>query len=44
MPNTAKLGDDNSREINGSSKVEKPHGYYTKMQEKSNGKDTMTGH
>ncbi|MCI0767097.1 phosphopentomutase [Bacillus sp. TL12] len=44
MPNMMKLGLGNIREMKGISKVEKPLGYYTKMQEKSTGKDTMTGH
>ena len=44
IPNMVKLGLGNIREMKGISKVEKPLGYYTKMQEKSTGKDTMTGH
>ncbi|MDQ0213759.1 phosphopentomutase [Oikeobacillus pervagus] len=44
LPNMAKLGLSNIREIKGVPKVEKPLAYYTKMQEASNGKDTMTGH
>ncbi|MCH1624827.1 phosphopentomutase [Fredinandcohnia quinoae] len=44
MPNMAKLGLSNIREIKGISKAEKPLAFYTKMQEASNGKDTMTGH
>lgn len=44
MPNIAKLGLSNIREIKGIEKAEKPLGFYTKMQEASNGKDTMTGH
>src|SRR5699024_672065 len=44
MPNMAGLGLSHIREIKGIPKVEKPKGYYTKMQEASNGKDTMTGH
>jgi len=44
MPNMAKLGLSNIREIKGVPKAEKPLAYYTKMQEASNGKDTMTGH
>ncbi|MGB8273213.1 MAG: phosphopentomutase [Priestia megaterium] len=44
MPNMAKLGLSNIREIKGIDKVEKPLAYYTKMQEASAGKDTMTGH
>ncbi|WAA10504.1 phosphopentomutase [Fervidibacillus albus] len=44
MPNMGKLGLSNIREIKGIPKAEKPMAYYTKMQEASNGKDTMTGH
>ncbi|WP_087971590.1 phosphopentomutase [Oceanobacillus rekensis] len=44
MPNMAELGLSNIREIKGIDKVENPKSYYTKMQEASNGKDTMTGH
>jgi len=44
MPNMAKLGLSNIREIKGVPKAEKPLAYYTKMQEASVGKDTMTGH
>jgi phosphopentomutase len=44
MPNMGKLGLSHIREIKGIDKVEKPLAYYTKMQEASNGKDTMTGH
>ncbi|KWU57172.1 phosphopentomutase [Priestia megaterium] len=44
MPNMAKLGLSNIREIKGIHKAEKPLAYYTKMQEASAGKDTMTGH
>ncbi|MBY0122519.1 phosphopentomutase [Bacillus sp. S/N-304-OC-R1] len=44
MPNMAKLGLSNIREIQGVEKAEKPLAFYTKMQEASNGKDTMTGH
>jgi phosphopentomutase len=44
MPVMGKLGLSNIREIKGIQKVEKPMAYYTKMQEASNGKDTMTGH
>ncbi|OLS40170.1 phosphopentomutase [Bacillus sp. MRMR6] len=44
MPNMAKLGLSNIREIKGIEKQEKPSAYYTKMIEASNGKDTMTGH
>ncbi|WP_449536831.1 phosphopentomutase [Ferdinandcohnia sp. Marseille-Q9671] len=44
MPNMAKLGLSNIREIKGIPAQDKPLAYYTKMQEASNGKDTMTGH
>ncbi len=44
MPNMGKLGLSNIREIKGIEKSEKPLAYFTKMQEASNGKDTMTGH
>ncbi|WP_339324974.1 phosphopentomutase [Paenibacillus sp. FSL W8-0194] len=44
MPNMGKLGLSNIREIQGVDKADKPLAYYTKMQEKSAGKDTMTGH
>lgn len=44
MPNMGKLGLSNIEEIQGIKKAENPLAYYTKMQEASNGKDTMTGH
>lgn len=44
MPNMAKLGLSNIEEINGIDRASKPLAFYTKMQEASNGKDTMTGH
>ncbi|MFD2762290.1 phosphopentomutase [Lentibacillus juripiscarius] len=44
MPNMAKLGLSNIREIKGIEKAASPKAHYTKMQEASNGKDTMTGH
>jgi phosphopentomutase len=44
MPNMAKLGLSNIRELKGIQKAEKPLAVFTKMQEASNGKDTMTGH
>ncbi|HWO98635.1 MAG TPA: phosphopentomutase [Bacillus sp. (in: firmicutes)] len=44
MPNMAKLGLSNIREIKGIAKADQPLAYYTKMQEASAGKDTMTGH
>ncbi|MGP4042273.1 phosphopentomutase [Gracilibacillus sp. D59] len=44
MPNLGQLGLSNIKKINGIEKASNPKGYYTKMQEASNGKDTMTGH
>ncbi|AZU64363.1 phosphopentomutase [Neobacillus mesonae] len=44
VPNLAKLGLSNIEEIPGVPKADKPFAYYTKLQEKSVGKDTMTGH
>jgi len=44
MPNMAKLGLSNISEIMGVEKAAKPLAYYTKMEEASVGKDTMTGH
>lgn len=44
MPNIGALGLGNIREIKGIEKAAEPKAYYTKMQEASNGKDTMTGH
>lgn len=44
MPNMGKLGLSNISEVKGIEKAEKPKAFYTKMQEASNGKDTMTGH
>lgn len=44
MPTMGKLGLSNIREIKGIEKAEKPLAHFTKMQEASNGKDTMTGH
>lgn len=44
MPNMAKLGLGCIKEIKGIPKVENPLAHYTKMQEASVGKDTMTGH
>ncbi|KZZ86491.1 phosphopentomutase [Bacillus sp. SJS] len=44
MPNMAKLGLSNIREIKGIPVQEQPKAFYTKMQEASSGKDTMTGH
>ncbi|MCQ4088217.1 phosphopentomutase [Saccharibacillus sp. JS10] len=44
MPNMAKLGLSHIEEVQGVAKVDQPLAYYTKMQEASRGKDTMTGH
>jgi phosphopentomutase len=44
MPNMAKLGLSNINEIKGIQKADHPLAYFTKMQEASTGKDTMTGH
>ncbi len=44
MPNLGKLGLSNIREIQGVDKAEQPLGFFSKMQEASTGKDTMTGH
>ena len=44
MPNMGKLGLSNIEEIKGIAPADKPLAYYTKMEEASNGKDTMTGH
>lgn len=44
MPNMEKLGLGNIGEIEGIKKQQEPLAFYTKMQEASNGKDTMTGH
>ncbi|GIN89507.1 phosphopentomutase [Siminovitchia terrae] len=44
MPNMGKLGLSNIREIKGIDKAEKPLAFFTKMQEASRGKDTLTGH
>lgn len=44
MPNMGALGLSNIREIKGIKPAEKPLAHYTKMQEASVGKDTMTGH
>lgn len=44
MPNMAKLGLGNIRDVKGIPSAEKPLAFYTKMEEASNGKDTMTGH
>ncbi|MBS4199562.1 phosphopentomutase [Bacillus sp. FJAT-49732] len=44
MPNMEKFGLSNIKKIKGISETEHPLAYYTKMQEASKGKDTMTGH
>lgn len=44
MPTMGKLGLSNIKEIQGIEKAETPLAHYTKMEEASNGKDTMTGH
>ncbi|QOY38772.1 phosphopentomutase [Anaerobacillus isosaccharinicus] len=44
MPNMARLGLSNIKEIQGIDKAEKPLAHFGKMAEASNGKDTMTGH
>ncbi|OBZ11083.1 phosphopentomutase [Bacillus sp. FJAT-26390] len=44
MPHMGVLGLSNIKEIKGIPVADKPLAYYTKMQEASNGKDTMTGH
>ena len=44
MPNMQKLGLGNIGDIKGIEKQDSPLAYFTKMQEASNGKDTMTGH
>lgn len=44
MPNMGLLGLSNIEEIKGIAPADKPLAYYTKMEEASNGKDTMTGH
>ncbi len=44
IPNLQKLGIANLLPLNGVPAVERPLGYYAKLNEKSAGKDTMTGH
>jgi phosphopentomutase len=44
MPNMAKLGLGNIHQLTGIEKAITPGAVYTKMQEASDGKDTMTGH
>ena len=44
IPNLQKMGIANLKNLKNVSPVEKPIGYFLKMNEVSNGKDTMTGH
>lgn len=44
IPNMQKLGIANLKELKKIAPVEKPMAYFTKMNEASTGKDTMTGH
>ncbi|WP_099222287.1 phosphopentomutase [Listeria costaricensis] len=44
MPEMGKLGLSNIEPVPGVEKAAEPKAYYTKMQEASKGKDTMTGH
>lgn len=44
IPNLQKLGIANLVHLKNISPVDKPMAYYTSLREKSNGKDTMTGH
>ena len=44
IPNLQKLGLANLHDLKGVDAVEHPLGYFTKLYEASNGKDTMTGH
>ncbi|RDW21992.1 phosphopentomutase [Oceanobacillus chungangensis] len=44
MPNMSMLGLSNIKKIKGIDSTRSPKAHYTKMQEASNGKDTMTGH
>ena len=44
LPNLAKMGLSNICKLEGVNTVDNAMGYYTKMQEASCGKDTMTGH
>lgn len=44
IPHLEQLGLGNIAALNGIKQVEKTKGYYTKLQEQSVGKDTMTGH
>ncbi len=44
LPNLEKLGLGNISDLETIKKVQNPEAYYTKMQEKANGKDTLAGH
>lgn len=44
LPNLEKLGLGNLKDVKGVKAVEQPLSYFTKMEEASVGKDTMTGH
>ena len=44
IPNMQKLGIANLKELKNIAPVENPMGYFTRLSEASNGKDTMTGH
>lgn len=44
IPNLAELGIANLKELKQVTKVDKPKAYFGALKEKSNGKDTMTGH
>ncbi|MDL4840735.1 phosphopentomutase [Aquibacillus rhizosphaerae] len=44
MPSLGELGLSNIKDIKGIDKATPPKAHYTKMEEASNGKDTMTGH
>lgn len=44
IPNMRRLGVANLKKLHGISPVDNPMGYYAKLNEASNGKDTMTGH
>lgn len=44
IPNLRRLGIANLKQLKQVTPIEQPLGYYTALNEKSNGKDTMTGH
>ena len=44
IPNLQKLGISNMKPLKNIAPVEEPKAYYTRLNEASNGKDTMTGH